>query len=459
MPSRIQTVLLGPHIDLHPGIHGSLRLDPPEGVFLFAREARHHFVFEGDGTALTAGSPYEQPHLGELIEFGPGPQVVHSAYWPVVGRRAWVTDMDGLGYPLLQGRHIMHPRFREPAAAALSGTEWESVRRRAANLLAAFAHPSCQAVLFTTRMALEDARAIVERLGLEREAEPLFTKSRVVPPAQRPLLPELCRQKWERPGLAVLFAGNDYEAKNGRLALRVFQRLARAYPAVRFTYLGAVPEEDLELTRGIDFRGTVGRREALRLFRESHVLFHPARAESFGMVLLEAAANGLAVVAARGPGMRHIDEIFAPGEALLLDRGRVAPEDEEEVFLRLLTGLLDDVGRARDTGLAAYEGVCGRGLTPEARGRVLRRLYEEALDDPAERGLTLDELPHWPASGRLALRSDDLAAAGKAFRERQGISRVNFYFDMESETVDSSGLPPGGMAPPRTPLSSERSMG
>jgi hypothetical protein len=305
-----------------------------------------------------------------------------------------------------------------------------------------------------------DAAAFITGLGLEDEGGPLLAKSRVLHPAERPLLPALCRQKWDAGAdLKVLFVGNDFEGKNGRLALRVFRRLARVHPQVRFTYVGTVPDADLELTQGIDFRGRLGRNEVLALLKESHVLFHPTQAESFGMVLLEAAVHGLAVVVARGPGMWHVDEVFGPGQAVLLDRETVAPHDEEEAFQGLLRGLLEDPGQAREIGLAAYRGTSERGLSLEARNRTLRSLYEQALDDPADAGLLLDELPDWPASGRLAMRSGELAAGGKVFREREKITAVNFYFGSPSQPANPNRLPPGELVLPKERLFSERSVG
>ncbi|HSK77430.1 MAG TPA: glycosyltransferase family 4 protein, partial [Thermoanaerobaculia bacterium] len=423
-----QTILLGPYIDLHPGYHESLRNDAPEGVFFYSRGARHYFGSNGGPAPETAFFPFEHPHQGEVIDFGPGPQVAHSARWPVVRRRAWVADLDDFGYPFVLGRYLLNPKAGMRASSDWSDVERAVAARRMANMLHAFAHPSCKAVLFWTRKALEDAARWIRDFGLTSAGEAFLAKSQVVYPAQRALIASVVRQKWlQVPELRVLFVGGDYEAKNGRVALQVFRRLAEARPDVRFTYVGEVPESDRELTEGIDFRGRVPRAEVLSLLKESHVLFHPAREESFGMILLEAAAHGLAVVVARGRGMDHIDEILSGEEAVLFDRN-AASGPEEEGFLPLLSSLLSDVDLARSKALAAYEKAAGGSLSLEARNSALQSIYRQALEDPAPEALSLTDLPHWSDSGHLALSSEEVSTSLRTYLEREKVERTNFYF-------------------------------
>jgi glycosyltransferase involved in cell wall biosynthesis len=242
------------------------------------------------------------------------------------------------------------------------------------------------------------------------------------------LLPTLFRQKWRRPEpLRILFVGNDYDAKNGRLALRVLGRLARNHPEVRCTYVGTVPEGDLSLAEAVDYRGTLPRSQALQLFRSAHVLFHPAKAESFGMVFVEAAANGLAVVTAKGRGMEHLGELFDDRGALFLDRAKVPPEAEEECFQSLLESLIEDPRRAHGMGLANCDLATHGRLSLADRDDRIRRVYRVAESTPAERGLSLDETATSGGTPTLTLKSARVSAAHRAFRDNNGIHQLNFY--------------------------------
>jgi len=427
--SGLQTVILGPRVDLHPGIHGSLTQQPPEGVVYHQRSARHHFLLAADPTEPEEQEPFESPHLGEFVDFGPGPQLVHTARWPVLNRKAWVTDMDDFGYPLVIGRYLFKAQLEGSGDRFPDGQLSDLARMRTRTMLSAYGHPSCKAILFRTRKALDGAAAWIEHLELEDEGRPFLEKGQVVYPAERPLLPTLFRQKWRRPEpFRILFVGNDYEAKNGRLALRVLGRLARNHPEVRCTYVGTIPEEDFPLAEAVDYRGSLPRIEVLKLFRTDHVLFHPTKAESFGMVFAEAAANGLAIVTARGRGMEHLGELLDDRGAQFLNRANLPAEGaEEECFYRLLEVLIENPRRAHFMGLANYDLARHGKLSIAARDDKIRRVYRAAESMPAERGLSLDETATSGSAPTLILSSARVSAAHRAFRDKNGICRLNFH--------------------------------
>lgn len=436
----IQTVILGPHIDLHPGYHGSMIADPPDGIFYYRRGGRHRFLFSGEAPAGTPRRVFEEPHAAEMIDFGPGPQVVHSPRWPVVGRGAWIADMDDFGFPVLLGRFLFNPSIEGLGVRHWRSALREVVKRRAATMLRAYAHPSCRAVLFWTRHARDEAAAWIERLGLAEEGRPFSDKSTVVYPAQRSALPEVVEDKWRHAdGPKVLFVGGDYEAKNGRLALELFRRLAPDHPEARFTYVGAVPGSASQGTDQFDFRGPLPRSEVLSLFRESHILFHPAREESFGMVFAEAAANGLAVVAARGAGMAHVDELFDDSHGVFVDRDALRPEEEPEAFEQALRGLLSKTAQTEARGRATYRAATQGHLSLGQRNRRLADLYRAAADHTGEEGLSF---PIGGAEGlqELTTTSAELSRAQKDFLDANGIIRRNFYAEPPRRIRDASSV-------------------
>lgn len=124
------------------------------------------------------------------------------------------------------------------------------------------------------------------------------------------------------------FRGRDFHTKNGALALRVFGRLSREFPDVRFAYVGeildAVRERYADPIERISTPGVVAPSEARQLLRASHVLFHPSEFEGVGSTLMEALADGLAIVTAKGGGMAHVVEFLDDRGALFVDRDAVA---------------------------------------------------------------------------------------------------------------------------------------
>ena len=119
-----------------------------------------------------------------------------------------------------------------------------------------------------------------------------------VEPATEPLPPP-----GERP-LHVLGVGSLLPVKNWPLWLQVLRQVADAFPGLRAELIGSGPENDrlqslirqLDLSTQVRLAGELPRPQVLDRMRQSRVLLHTARFESFGMVLAEAAARSCAIV-------------------------------------------------------------------------------------------------------------------------------------------------------------------
>ncbi|MHB8781617.1 MAG: glycosyltransferase family 4 protein [Candidatus Geothermincolia bacterium] len=127
----------------------------------------------------------------------------------------------------------------------------------------------------------------------------------------------------EAEGMTALFVGRFGEPRKG------FEVLARAWPAVleklpqaRLQVIGAGrPPQVPGAGDSITFCGRVADEEMPRCYREAQVFVSPALGmESFGIILLEAMASGLPVVASNIPGYRRVvaegtGVLFPPGDA------------------------------------------------------------------------------------------------------------------------------------------------
>ena len=374
-------IILGPKVDLHDGVHGALVTDPPADVRYSVRQAKHLFQFSDRGVK----SPHEHFHFGECVDFGSGSELVHSARWPVINRGAWVTDMDDFGYPVLVGRALVNPDVRSRLRGDVDARI--GMRRRGRNMLAMYAHPSCKAVIFRTQQGIDLAGHHLANLQVGALAETFLQKALVLYPAQRTSSREKVDRKWagDTP-LRVVFCGRDYETKNGLLALRIFRRLAATMPDVSFTYIGEVPPEcdPRVLGPGIEILGTLQRREVLDAFERGHILFHPSKFESVGIVLLEAAAAGMAIVAATGGEMAHMSELFDADRAVLLNRDTVAPGDEEKWFYDELRQLVSSPLAAASMARRNYMVSVAGKFSLTHRNATLSAIYESAIANPAE---------------------------------------------------------------------------
>ena len=139
-------------MDLHPGIHGGLLATPPAGYRYLTRAAEHVFLH---GHGRRPFSPVHQGHWAELVRFGAGDELVHSASWPVLGRRHWVVELDDFGYPAYLGRHALSARFRRTFEHAWTEALTRDLRVRTECLVKAYTHQSCGAVIFTNNARVE----------------------------------------------------------------------------------------------------------------------------------------------------------------------------------------------------------------------------------------------------------------------------------------------------------------
>jgi glycosyltransferase involved in cell wall biosynthesis len=387
-------VVLGSRTDLHPGIHGSLRASPPSGYRYLTSRAEHVFLH---GDLPRRFSPLRHRHWAELVQFGAGQRLVHSVSWPVLGRRHWVVELDDFGYPAFAGRRILSAGFRRSLQESWTEAFTRSVRLRTESLVRAYTHHSCGAVIFMTFAAARGACGALVQLQLERWIEPLMKKAVVIYPAATPVPEGVIRRKWDRPRrLRLLFCGRAFGAKDGVVALEVARRLfARGFD-FEFTYVGHVPASARERFRDVIARVRVfeslPRPRVLALMKEAHILFHPSPNESVGMVFIEAAAAGVAVVASEGPGLPQLRELLPPAGFKSVDRGRGGLSEHERCFESALETFLRSWKRTRASGLRNYRWALTGPISVAQRNDALRSVYESALERPPMQPLCVRDL-------------------------------------------------------------------
>lgn len=420
-------VLLGPEFDLHRGVHYSLASNPPPGFEYAIVDARHSFLFPSK-----PASPFEEPHWGEFVSFGPGSELAHTSRWPVLERRAWIADTDDFGYPVFSGRHALAAEFRECFRQPWTAGFRRNVLCRAINMLSAYAHPSCKTVFFRSGFALARARKWIAEMGFcGAPAEAFLAKTGILYPAQQPCPPEIVRKKWDLPGpMRVLFIGREFDTKNGRIALQAFAAAARGMPMTEFTYVGNIAPEAAaaytSLLSKIEYHSTLERAETLALLSRSHILFHPSKFEGFGTVFVEAAAMGLAVIVASGGDMAHIREIFDDSGALMVDRDRISEVEEPAVFESHLRRLLNEPELARSLALRNYELTVSGSLSMVKRNQTLSSAYERALAESAAEPLAIRDLPYARLCMETSMTTREVEAAEKTFRDQHRLTQRRF---------------------------------
>ena len=179
-------------------------------------------------------------------------------------------------------------------------------------------------------------------------------------------------------GFEVVFCGNLSMRKGVPLLLEAFQRLKR--PDARLTLVGPPSPETKELLASwpdarVRAVGRVPQEELVRYYQRAHVFCLPSLEEGLAMVLAQAMAMGLPVVATSESGAEE-----------LVERGRqglLVPARDVGALAEALQHLSDDPELRRAQGEAARQRVQS-GHSWSDYGRRVSAAYHDALAERAE---------------------------------------------------------------------------
>lgn len=188
------------------------------------------------------------------------------------------------------------------------------------------------------------------------------------------------------PGRArVLMVCNGWNAlKNPEPALRAFAAAARHRPGCELVLLGhdfgpgGLAQQWWQaqgLQAPVNFVGPLPHDQVLDWMTRSEVLLHPSREESFGAIVAEAMAAGLAVIAGRDSGALPW---------LVGDAGRLVDVGSVAEIAQALLGLLGDAAGAARLGDLARASVQRRFDAPLVAAQYLA-LYRRVLSRPQAR--------------------------------------------------------------------------
>lgn len=416
-------VRLGPELELHDGIHGSLCDHPPPGVEYVKGACRYHFLH--GRSSRYPFNPFDELAITETVDFDLDAtpfDLVHSSRIPVRSGVPFLVDEDCFLSTLRYGQFFAFGS----TSSILEGRVLASVvRRRERAMLSWYLRDECQAILFRTEHERSTVgRYLREHRLLEGSALERFESKLDV------LYPVVPRPQWggrsKQPSstvVRILYAGRTHPDKGGDVALAVFARLlAKWGREVEAVYLGPGPRETIDGVKRLPF---LDRRLYLELLATADVFFSPTSFENPGMALIEAAAHCLPVVTSCGSGMEHITDFFEPGRNALLVSNDLPFAERVDAYLGCLDRLVaDDEGRERmseanrtltETGKLSVErhhrtllGHYGRALRRKRRGRAAGERSELARLSTLNEKVIHESVLRWELAMRTEGRSKRL---------------------------------------------------
>lgn len=181
-----------------------------------------------------------------------------------------------------------------------------------------------------------------------------------------------------RDTFTVLSAGRLAPHKGVDRLMRAIARAREEGRRIRLIVAGSGPQSEqlrglaASLGLDVDFRGFVEHHEMSRLYAEADAFAFPTFDDPFGIVLLEAAASGLPLVASRHAGATW--DLIRDGES-----GLIVDPAETAGFAAALRSLADDARLRRRLGTSAHRVTLRRSPRDAARGYL--SAIEAALGD------------------------------------------------------------------------------
>ncbi|MFN8668543.1 MAG: glycosyltransferase family 4 protein [Gemmatimonadaceae bacterium] len=281
-------------------------------------------TWSNGSTAQISFSPSTMRELAaQMRGFSPDIVHVHEPFAPAIGLAA----TKHAPAPVVGTFHSYYPRESPEgriytAIAPLLRPTWNRVHQRIA--VSQAARHSAKG-----RMGKGDVKILPNGIEVERFAD--AAPARDVPAGRK-----------------LLFVGRLDPRKGLPFAMRAFIKLAHRYPDVSLIVVGDGPQRDAikevpkELRGRVHMKGKVTYEALPTYHRASDIFVSPATgAESFGIVLVEAMAAGLPVVASNIPGYRDVARngresvLVAPSNADALAEGIAHLLDHPEERARL----------------------------------------------------------------------------------------------------------------------------
>lgn len=154
------------------------------------------------------------------------------------------------------------------------------------------------------------------------------------------------------PGQRLLFVGRLAAVKGVAVLLRTMAQIRKKFPEAHLTLIGDGGERaalealagELDLGAHVTFAGARTQAEVAETLREMDLFVLPSFAEGVPVVLMEAMASNLPVIATRIAG---ISELVEEGVA-----GHLVPPGSEQALFQAISTLLEAPERRREMGMA-----------------------------------------------------------------------------------------------------------
>jgi glycosyltransferase involved in cell wall biosynthesis len=180
-----------------------------------------------------------------------------------------------------------------------------------------------------------------------------------------------------RTTLKLLFIGKQWHRKGGDIVFNVAKALHAAGQPVELNFVGCMPPKDVEIPPYIKCHGFISKKtpegveKISRLFRESHFLFLPARAEACAIAFCESSAFGLPILSSHVGGISTVVKDNINGMTFGLDA-------DPSVYCEYIMALMQNYSQYEELCLSSFNEFQTR-LNWQAAVGSVKKLIQEVV--------------------------------------------------------------------------------
>ncbi len=179
---------------------------------------------------------------------------------------------------------------------------------------------------------------------------------------------------------ALLFVGRLGKEKNVVFLMKAFLKVQEKFPETRLVLVGKGPEEDylrkmsreMGISERVIFTGVLSRQDIVHCYASANLFVFPSVTETQGLVIGEAKATGLPVVAVRA---------FGPAEIVSHDEDGLLTDPSIPAFSEAIISLLEDEEKYKKMSKQALKNA--ELVSSRYCAERMLEVYQDLLDDGA----------------------------------------------------------------------------
>ena len=185
----------------------------------------------------------------------------------------------------------------------------------------------------------------------------------------------------QRDEQTFLFVGKDFYRKGGDLVVAAFNQIKPFYPEAKLIIAGPDSlSSEITAIKGIKFIGNVSVDKVSQLMASSTIFVMPSRFEAYGLVFIEAMANGMPIIGRDKYEMPH----FVSQGAGMVMKSEMTDELEISNLVKCMNNMLEDKAQYLTKALELAPNIIAEYSWESVANRIIYEIQSRISNNDAQ---------------------------------------------------------------------------